>query len=188
MQEEIEEMKKRDAEEVLEELRNLRIKEEDGKITAEEKKRFHREREVFVEAISDILDNYVDFRKILRFQITMPSGLKKYLYITPDWTLELGETLTENTRLQDYTGVIGVIFGNADYDDDSWMIGLISDEKVDEDGGILYFNDNEKEWITRDEAFERYLDNASEEEFTEEKERILEEMKKDLGIIMGDYI
>jgi len=187
MEQEIKEMKKRNAEEVLEELRNLRIDEEDGKITEEDKKRFHQEREVFVEVVSDILDQ-IDFRKILRFQMTTPSGFKRYLYLTPDWEIDFGETQTSNTRLNDYTGVIGVIYGNSDNNDDSWLMGWISDEKVDDKGNVIYFDNNEKEWITRDEALERYLNNASEFEFVEEKEQILNNIKKDVGIKTGDEI
>jgi len=184
-EEEKRKMKERDAEEVLEELRNLRMKEEDGKIIQEEKRRFDRDKQVFYEIISDILDN-IDFKKIVRFQMTQPSGHKRYLYLTPDWEMELGETLTSNTYLNDYTGVIGKIEGEADNDDDSWLMGWVSDEKVDDKGNVIYFDDNEKEWITREEALRRYLENISEFEFIEEKERILEQVKKDIGIKTGD--
>lgn len=169
------ELKSRKADEVWKELKDMKQKIEQGEATEEERKKFEKEVEGFIDLMYEAIYDF-DYSEVVRFEMTNDYGVKAYVCLTPDWKIELGDAISNNTYLQDYNCVIDCVEGDRNNIDDSWKIGWITDEKEDENGNYLLFDDDNKEWISEDEAIERYIDMLEFEDFSEEKDRWFQEI------------
>ncbi len=162
------ELKSRNADKVWKNLKDMKYKIEHGKATEEERKKFEKEVEAFIDLMDEVIYDF-DYSEVVRFEMTHNFGVKAYVYLTHDWRIELGDAISENTYLQNYDCVIDNIEGNRNNMNDNWKVGWISDEKIDDDNSYLLFDNDNKEWITEDEAIDRYIDMLAFEDFAEEK-------------------
>lgn len=175
--EELEKMKKelksRKADVVWEELKEMKYRIESGEATEKERQEFERKVEGFLYLMDELIYDF-DYSEVVRFEMTHECGVKAYVYLTRDWEIKLGDAISNNTYLQDYTCVIASVEGDRNNMDDSWKVGWITEEKEDENGNYLLFDNDNKEWITEDKAIERYIDMLAFEDFAEEKYKLFE--------------
>jgi len=176
-----EKMKKRYADEVWRELKEKKYKIKSGEATKEEEDRYYLEAEAFLDLVYDAIQDF-DYGEVVRFEMTNECGIKRYIYLTDDWKVVMGGNLTNNTYLQDYTGVIASVEGERNIMSDAWKVGWITDEKEDENGYYLLFDYNNREWITEDEAIERFLNNLDSDEGEDEKSEWFSDLQNEFAL------